>query len=500
MVSGEGQEPLSPDHADPVAIVTGGVAYDPRPLRSAVRHYQVWATFGATEEDARWAEPQLHAQGAVVAPPWDLEIRPEGSTVVGKWEVAPGIQEVVITRVPRDALSPSALQNPENRVEPGTPHLNGFFDRSVQPGRAYMYRVVATATVAGALQRSTPVDRDVTTTAELLAVTGFTAELEADGDGDTVRLRWESPAIGTVRLYRTQDRPDLPTTPVAREILPQAGLADEAELPYPVTVTDGVTEMAGVPSLGWSRVYFTAVTTLEARAVAAPVVSVVVPGRVRSARVVERGHSQVVTLGWPEGASAINVYLAPQQVPVAEAVTGRPTLQLSQQQYRLQGGIHFPEPLNARGTEIHLVPVSYDAEGAVVGSPYTLSYHGRYRIHYDISAPGGLGGMFSSGRRLVRLWAEQPFPELRFVLVHNPDRLPLHVEDGTIVHTALVAETPQPPQPVIVAAVGPQLADSWTTDLGQLRGWLRLFAVGLSPDQQAVFALIDPDPGKLLRR
>lgn len=504
VVSAENEEPLSPDHADPVAIVTGTVAYDRRPLRSAVRHYQVWANIGTTEEEAYWAEPQLYASASMVAPPWDLEIRPEGGSVIGKWTVAPGITEVTVTRVPSDCLSTAALQNPQNRVDPSNPHLNGCVDSHVEPGKGYLYRIVATASVGGALLRSQPVDRRLVTQAQLVPVTDLDVELDPASDKTTFTLRWTPPVTGAVEIYRTHDRPMPPTGETSPEILPQAGLPEQDRLIHPAgPAADGRAEMRAVPSRqGWSRVYFTPVTFLEGQAVVGSIVSVVVPGRISSAVVVDRGHSQIITLGWPEGASAVNVHLAPQSVPVAEATKVPPAFQLSQQQYRLQGGIHFSEPLNPNGTEIHLVPVSYDAEGAVEGPPYTLSYAGSYRVHYTVEAQGRIGSMLNTGKRVLRLWSNRNFPSITFVLVFNPERIPLHVDDGVIVHLSLLTESGQPQQPQrsITTRVGPDLAESWITDLGNERGWIRLFAVQLSPAQRAVFCLVDPEPGKLWRR
>ncbi len=502
VVSAENEEPLSPDHADPVAVATGTVAFDPRPLRSAVRHYQVWVNTGTTEEDARWSEPQLYGSGSMVAQPWDLEIRPEGGSVIGKWVVAQGITEVTVTRVPSGS-GMAALQNPQNRVEPGNPHLTGFVDAGVEPGKAYLYRVVATAEVGGALLRSLPLDRRLVTQAQLEPVTDLDAEVDPSGDKTTFTLRWTPPQTGKVEIYRTQDRPQPPSGEIAPEILPQTGLVDADRLIHPASQNQsGQTEMVAVPSrLGWSRVYFTPVTFLEGKAVAGGVVSVVVPGRISSAVVVDRGHSQIITLGWPEGASAVNVFLAKQEVAVEEVVGGRPHLQLSQQQYRLQGGIHFSEPLPREGTEIHLVPVSYNAEGAVPGLPYTISYTGSYQVFYNIEPPGGIGSVFSTSKRVLRLDAGRFFPSLTFVLVWNPNRIPMHVDDGSIVPLAPITDggQPQPPQRSITTPVGPGLAQTWGTDLGSLRGWIRLFAVGLTPEQQAVLAVVDPEPAKLWR-
>ena len=218
--------------------------------------------------------------------------------------------------------------------------------------------------------------------------------------------------------------------------------------------------------------------------------------QVQYAAIIERTHRQVLTFEWPAGADAVAAWVSPPDQPAESAMTGRAE-DITREKYVSQGGMHFRWMLPWRGCAVHVVAVAFTGGRAVQGRPLTLTYPGLLRLRYTVGVARD-----KAGRRMrlsVQIVAEndnRSAPPL--MLVHNPDRLPLHLHDGDPIalfptgDPAGVGGAPFWPSELVTnpAAV-------WTADLPVLTGYVRLF-VGLEDARQVSVALLDP-PRTMLR-
>ncbi|MCY4671660.1 MAG: hypothetical protein OXC29_27210, partial [Rhodococcus sp.] len=245
---------------------------------------------------------------------------------------------------------------------------------------------------------------------------------------------------------------------------------------------------------GWTRAYFTPVTTLDNAVQVGKTVTATRPlGAVRHLRLVERCAEQLLTFAWPEGAAAIEVHVSSRGMDSASALAQPAGHEISRSRYERDGGLHFPSQLPANGCSVHVVPVSYTAGNKVLGAPSVVDYPGLLRVQYDIIAR-------SAG--LVLDIALAPERDTHgsppFILVYNANRLPLSSMDGTAVDV-WAAGTDGGGRAKQFQPVQLNRADrgvTWSADVRGLYGYVRLFA-DLLPTHRSTFALIDPAVEKL---
>lgn len=486
--------PYSPDAADRIAVTDQCRAVDARDFANAVRHVRVWAHSGATREEASQNPPVLHATATVVAPVRDVQIRQDEARVVGQWTTPPGAEFVQVLRVPADPAARGA-GDPRYRILAEQSNLAGFDDSGAEPGCQYLYQFSTAALVDGVRMMSLPVDREITVAAVLSAVPDLSVVLH-EGPDPEMELSWGAPPGGRAVLYRTESppQPGSDRAAMAEGALAQAGLPVSARLLHPVEPADSNRvrmQRVSWPQ-GWMRAWFTPVTVLDGRARIGATVCVTRVGVVRSPRIVERTNKQVVTFGWPPGAVGVRMYRGvPGQDP-RTATTGR-CEEILYGQYQRAGGLHLSEdPLPSRGCSVHLVAVARFEGQPVLGAPVSLNYPGLLRMRYSVTAKRSFTGKLT--RLMLRLESQLELTSPpAFVLVHHPDRLPLHIYDGRVLAVRAAWDGTATPS---ARFVPPKLSQSnaemaWTADVRGLSGYVRLF-VDVDESRRALVALTDP--------
>jgi hypothetical protein len=310
-------------------------------------------------------------------------------------------------------------------------------------------------------------------------------------------------------LYRTETppAPGADLRPIDEAALAQAALPADAALGDPVvTEEDGRVSMIAVPwPRGWTRAYFTPVTLLDGQAFVGTSVSQAGPGSITDARIVERVSHQLLTFAWPEGAATVQVYASPIGASATDAIAASTPIEVSHEQYKRSGGFRFPGPLPAGGRDLHLVPIAFQAGDRVPGPIRTITYSGLVRIQYSVrvlrnfmqQVTGVSFSVWSPGSPVDRA--------LSFVLVHNPDRMPLSIRDGRalpVVRDDLDGTVPTR-RAQFASIGGPDSAPSyqstgeaWKSEVSKPVGHVRLF-VDLPPDELRGIALLDPAPATL---
>ncbi|HTM86116.1 MAG TPA: hypothetical protein VL179_14675 [Mycobacterium sp.] len=498
LTSTEEHPGYSPDSATQVAVTTATTASDSRPLVGAARHLQVWVNVGASEAEALAAQPVLHAAGAVIVTPRDYQIREDSGRVIGRWTVPPGVDAVHVYRLPAESVD---APEPPFRIMADQPNLTGFVDHEAERGRRYLYRMRCEVVVDGVVRLSEAVSGAVTVSAVREPVRDLTLSMHSERDGAEFDLEWTPPRFGTVLLFRTPEPPsaDAQDSELAEAVLDQVGLTRDVQLTHPVADrvdADGAHKsvMASVPWPGdWTRAYFTPVTVLDGRARLGRSTSMVRAGLIHDPALMEYCDKQVLTFDWPEGAASVLVYIAPKGHDPRDGLTGR-SYGIARADYEKYGGLQFLGDLPNRGCSLHLVPVAFTGGHRVLGVPTSIEYRGLLRMWYDVQILREPTGFPLSAA--VRIRAEtETAGSPPFVLVNNPERLPLSIGDGAPVDMFRVdAEG----KPLTGRAKEFQWADLtgstdevWAGDARGLQGWIRLFA-NVGPHRLQTLALLDP--------
>jgi hypothetical protein len=499
VVSGEDKPPYSPDRAHLVAVTTAAEALDNRDAASAVRHYQVWVNSGASRTEALAAQPRLYATGLVVAGVRGMAVREDSGRVIGQWSVFPGVRAVHVERVP---VEESAIGGPHYRILAGDENLNGFADSDAEGGRSYVYRARCEAIVDGVGRLSQAVEATVAVTAVLEPVTDLSLTLH-NTDPVTVDLTWTPPRAGQVDLYRTPDGPRAGADAVdfSEGEVDRSGLHADLRLTHPVA--EYLDErgrkqavMTGVPwPRGWSRAYFTPVTLVGGRARLGHTTSTVRTEAIRDVELTEYCNKQVLTFGWPQGAAAVTVHLAAKGHDPRSGLTGR-SYEITLEDYERYGGMQFTGQLPVGGCSLHLAPVAFSAGRRVLGDITTITYDGLLRLWYSVQIGRDAAGWPVSAALSVRSEVDVTGSP-PFVLVHNPDRIPLSVNDGHPVDVAPInarGEFVAPPAKEIrYSSIGTEgSGEVWVGDVRLLTGWIRMFANLGDPRRLRRLALLDP--------
>lgn len=498
LVCTEGQRGHSPDSGYLVDSTTATEARDDRALVGAVRHLQVWVNVGVSEADALAVQPFLYAAGVVVAAAQDVEIREDYGQVVGQWTVLPGVRAVHIHRIPDE---PAQRDGPQFRIVAHQENLSGFVDDAVQRGRRYVYRLRSEVDVDGVARLSDAVDVEVKVSAVPEPVTDISVTTHWAGVDATFDVQWSPPALGRVLVFRTQLPPsaDAASMELDASVLEQAGLSRDLQLTHPVSeLVDGrgvrKSVMAAVPwPTEWTRAYFTPVTVVDGRARLGGAVSSVRTGVIAEAQITEYCNKQVLTFGWPAGAAAVLVYLAPKGYDPAGGLTGR-YYEIALAEYEKSGGAQFSGELPGQGCSLHLVPVAYASGHRVRGSVASVEYAGLLRLWYDVKVTQDRRRQPLTASVRVRAEGEvKGSPP--FVLVHNPDRIPLSVRDGRAIDMTRMGANGKPAgepvQEFQVALTTTGADEAWNGNVHGKHGWIRLFA-HLPPQRLRSLALLDP--------
>lgn len=495
VVSGDDFDPYKPEAGDLVGVTTALEVYDNRYLAAAVRHYQVWCHVGVDHEGARRSQPFLLARGQEISPVDDFAISEEDGRVIGQWKVYSGTRAVRVFRVPLDG-SGSRPDDPRNQICVDQPNLTGFVDDTVARGSRYLYRVVAEVSVAGASRWSRPKQHDVLVSVVLTPVTDLMASLA--GDGARMELTWSTPPVGTVRVYRS---PSPPPPGMDGSEMPEAslqvqGFTEEARIKDPVTAAERGSRITGVPwPAAWDRVYLTPVTVLggQARIGVTQVHTRPLPP-VTDPELIERYDTEIVTFGWPRGAASVLAYVGSTTLSPEEICTrNMPVAELSESQYRRDGGLYFARRLEPKGCTVCLVPVNYSRGEQVRGEITVLNYPGLHRMRYKL-IPREVPGRHI--RQLVLRSELDIDAPIALVMRNRIDRLPLSADDGELIYFTPVGGGDRRPQALIEQAPKGEFATAWSVDWTDHRGYFRVFIAQVA-DRTRKHALADPEPIQL---
>ena len=504
VVSDDEQAPHSPDRAQLIATTDQPAATDERPPIGPVRHYQVWANAGASRAAAQAAQPVLHATGALVRPVTGFEIREDAGWVIGQWTAPSGVGEVHVFRVPVDEVDRDEAQY---RILSGRENLAGFVDTEPVRGQRYRYRARCAVDVDGAVLLSEAAEADVELVAALAPVTDLSVDTASDGA--SCDLSWTAPGGAQVVIYRSQSGPSAGAegSELPEGALEQVGLTPDLRLAQPVTEQPGSggrgrALMAGVswPS-EWSRAYFTPVTILGERAMLGRTLSSVRTGTIRDIELAEYCNKQVLTFDWPDGAAGVVVHLAPKGQDPRAGLTGK-SFEISLEEYERYGGMHLTGQLPVGGCSLHLAPVAFAGGRRVTGAYSSIEYRGLLRLQYAERIGRDPNGYPTTAT--VALRAEQNVPgSPGFILINNPQRMPLSMHDGQPVDVAPLDAQGQlaghPSKELRWSALTTSgSGELWAANVSGLHGWIRLFVNIPSPAQLRVIALLDP-PVETLR-
>ncbi len=499
VVSAEDEPPYSPDRAQLVAATTATEAVDEREAASAVRHYKVWVNAGASHTDALAAQPKLHAAGLVVATVRGMAVRDDSGRVIGQWTAFPGVRAVHVERVP---VEESIAGGPHYRILAGDENLGGFVDSEAEGGRRYVYRARCEVIVDGVGRLSEAVEAEVTVTAVLAPVSDLSLTVH-DTDPVTVDLTWTPPRAGRVAIFRspTGPRAGADAADMRDAAVEQIGLNAELRLTHPISQRldeQGHLRavMADVPwPRDWSRAYFTPVTFMGGRARLGKTTSTVRTAPIRDAQLTEYCNKQVLTFDWPQGAAAVTVHIAGKGHDPRAGLTGR-SYEITLEDYEKYGGMQFTGQLPVSGCSLHLVPVAFSAGRRVLGEITSVTYDGLLRMWYSVQIGRDVAGTPMTAALTVRseldVTGSPPF-----VLVYNPDRIPLSVTDGQPVDVAPLnsnGEVVAPPSKEIrYSSIGAEgVGEVWVGDVRFRTGWIRLFANLGDPKRLRRLALLDP--------
>lgn len=500
VVSADDRAPKSPENADLVAATPLSAASDDRPLTGPVRYYQVWVITGTSRADALSTRPVLYASGVLVTPISDMSIREDNGLVIGKWTAPPASSSVHVYRTPVEGADPAGVDESRYRILADAEHKTGFVDSTAARGMRYRYRVRCAVEVDGVERLSEPSDADIEVSAVLAAVTDIA--VDTGFDGETFDVSWAAPgAEVAVYLSRTAPSAGGVSTELPENALEQVGLTPELRLRQPVThraQPDGGhrTLMAGVAwPQGWSRAYVTPVTILAGQAVLGRTVSAVRTGTIRDIELVEYCNKQVLTFEWPDGAAGVVVTLAAKGHDPRAGLTGR-SFEISLEDYEKYGGMHLTGALPVDGCSLHLAPVAFSGGRRVTGPVAGIEYPGMLRLQYAVRIGRDPNGYPTTATVAVRSEHDVPGSP-SFVLVNNPQRMPLSVHDGQPVDVApLDAQGQLADQPSKqlrwTALTASGSGELWAANVNGLHGWIRLFVNIPDPAQLRTVALLDP--------
>jgi hypothetical protein len=503
VVSAEQHNPYSPDRAQFVGATTTTSMRDTQPPASTVRRYQVWVNTGGSLSEALAAQPVLHAEGTRPSPVQNLAIGEDSGRVVGQWTVFPGASAVHIYRIPAGDAAGNELQY---RIFAGSDNLHGFVDPDAEPGRRYIYRTRCEVVVDGTVRLSEAAQAEVRVSAVLAPVDDLSL-IPQDPDSTVWDLAWSAPKAGQVLIFRTKEGPsagaeaaELPET-----ALEQAGLLPDTRLAHPIS--DGLdpdgrrrSVIAGVPwPSGWSRAYFTPVTVLAGRARLGKTISTVRAGAITDAQLAEYCTNQVLTFAWPEGAAAVSIHLAPKGHDPRMGLSGR-FFEIAFEDYHKFGGRQFVNELPSGGCSLHLAPVAFSAGRRISGPITTIEYAGLLRLWYSVHIDRDRAG--DPLRASLTIRAERDvIGSPPFVLINNPDRIPLSINDGEPIDVAPLNERGELAEQAAkefywsaLRADGP--SEVWVANIQGRQGWIRLFA-SLEAHRLRQLALLDPPVGAL---
>ncbi|MCX7541477.1 hypothetical protein OS128_00895 [Corynebacterium sp. P5848] len=475
-------------------VTVGSAWAETEPQKGAVTMYQVWVNSGEDEQRALRAEPELVGETYVIHPVTNFSLSAVGQEITGQWEDVEPTERVAVFTCADDGH----VFHRRNEICADLPNRKGFKWQTAQGGVRHRFVVARVVRIRDdSIMSDASEEKSVLVDAEVQAVDISVTEREGF-DGTEFEVSWVQPSSGEVRIYRTKEEP--PPEITGLESLELSGLRrtfDDQDWQNSIEGTDhGCT-------VGWPRDWYSIVLTPVH--VDGQVCRVGDPrpfkrvGGATNIELHERVTHQLLTFGWPHGASRVTAYHQEHPDDCGGEV-GEPVAigTIDRKEYTKRGGMMLYPPLPSRGTVI-LEPSTVYQRKSILGERGAVAYRGCVRMSYEIHPVGQRPGLFTIG-----IFGERPVigQERSFSLVVQRDRLPLEKADGVRVEVDSIHQDQSwPGQQGLFAREfarrGEQPPVYWTFNLDSVKNYpdsafLRVFPDELQDERGQSIALDDP--------
>lgn len=473
VVGADSEQPQSPESGSQLVFTRGTAFRDEIAANVGMRHYMVWAYSAPTVEGLLEVQPVFVGEQGIAIAPHDVTIVESNGIVNGTWTPLRGHSSMAVFM--RQAGADNPIDFPAHQLRDGVDSRSFVCSVPVRGG-TYEFQIFPEIVFRGKVIRgdgSTVFTRRIS--ADIQAVELLTAIRIPKKDNDSIALEWVAPPTGEVKIYLTKSEPapDLINQAVDSRYLADDDALGATEWISTTESEPGETVFIEVmwPS-DWPQVYCVPVNVVGDQSLVGEFKVLHRVGEIHEPTLIQRVDSQLITFDWPFGADLVEV-----------AQKQGESVELTAENYHRQGGIRLQ--LNNFGDEVTLTPKSIYAGETTKAKPAVITYPGLkvYRYIIDHNNPHIAGDS-----RFPRLWlwrdgVEDRQPP-RFILVHNPLRLPLFPGDGTPVKCAASAESGYiKPGSVLVpqrllgsVAAAEESGEHWVIDCRPYSGgFLRLF-------------------------
>lgn len=546
VVVSDHEAPFSPDDAVDVGTSTTPLLRDSTPLATSLRFVTVWGYEILDEDRRELGQARKVAEGLYVQPVqgWSIEHDRDAGMVFSSWQ-RPAFPShargrIRVAKLPLGEPIGKHLRGQNwRRANLQIPNSEqGFQDPELVPGEKHTYVAGLEVEVDGRVLVSTPRHLQIVPLAEPDRILDLTVESVTQDRQEQLRLSWTQRKGTQVQFCRstTPARPEA----ISRARIPAAQLADAGlppeklirNIPSPTgeVSADGrerwVLEGLDWPKgTAWDSLHLTPITRIgQDEVLIGTPAQLRRAGRIEEVRVIQRMNWQLVTFTWPGEALAVELRVG---FPDSDPDLNTPAYAtVEKSAYERSGGFRLDHPLPPQGCRLFLNAVTH-FEGRRIASEPTVAaveplWGYRYTVHWEVGRTGGSTGFLQRavgrGRKniaqididaVVGSVPEHEAPT--FVLLHRPDRLPMHAADGARVSVfATRPDGPVAPQPrdgVPAPLTGRR--ELWFDEEEHGPGWYRLLVearpaatVRVEERRTALerYALADPSLSELDRR
>ena len=481
-------------------VTVGHSWLDTESHNGALTMYQVWVHEGKTEKEALLSEPQLVGETFIIHPVTNFTLSAIGQEITGQWDFVEPTDRVCVYT----CADGRNVLHKRNEICTETPNYRGFRWQSTQGGVTHRFVVVRIVDIRGTRLASKPSEEQhVLVDAEVSAIDISVQEVEGF-DSTEFEVTWNQPPAGEVRIYRTQQEP--PPDITCLDSIELSGLQrtlDDQDWQNNIEGTDHGCTVA------WPRDWYSIVLTPVH--VDGQICRVGKPhafkrvGEASNIELHERVTHQLLTFGWPHGASRVTAFY--QESPEdcgGELPEPSDLVSIEPKEYEKRGGMILDPPLPARGTVI-LEPAAIYERKLVKGPRSEVEYRGCMRMEYDILPVPQQPGMFQ-----IKIHSNRDIlgENWHFTLLAQHSRLPLEKADGERVEVTRWQDgrpeggTQQGLFTSILVSPEKYPPVFWTFNLDALQSYkpnsfLRVFPDQLFDSKGQSVALVDPPIQKL---
>ncbi|AIT62207.1 hypothetical protein [Corynebacterium doosanense] len=414
----------NPEINEQLAFTEGVYFEDPVPSNEAFREYQVWVYRGADDASALVSQPELVGRVLVIFPVRGIKLTAGEGVIAGTWTALPGHHHmrVFVSDVKANARPDSSeFQLREDFVQP-------MRFEYITPERGVTKRVVLQPEIKHPdgtvlVGQISPV-HTVDIKGELAQVEFNDVYRVETENGPMVAFSVYGPPVGDFHVYLTQTRPspDLTVDDIPAEALSQEGMDDGGNISHPFGVIGHNEELAQKVywPQDWDEVFVTPVVKLGNYARVGPSVAMQHVDTIDDAEIREFVGYQLVTFGWPRGASLVRVQRQPQGSTAEDREIVR---EFTEEEYREQGGVKLF--LDNGGEDVVLTPQKYYENKPTRAEETIVSYPGLWKFLYSmcIEVPTAT----QAGGISLRIWSDgrEIMNPPNFSVVFNPTRKPL---------------------------------------------------------------------------